>query len=414
MQHLAYHRTPVQFRHFTADHVQPIFTFSANIADGLQSHRGFAFIRCVPDSQQKRGNTIEQSSCAGGQREHAFCFSEAPLPAGRYRPAGGIGCCRRVSTDGGRLADRAVEQLQQALPVLFVSTRPVGQRRTGDPNGLLRSHGCMQQGQSHSPRFPHCPITSWQCERPQPGNSTKPGRCAAQDLTAPDGAVRSVPRPVKGNPQHLTVQPLLFNHSGDHMCMMVLDRNRLTALLPGPLRRKQVRMQVVSDHRRPQLIQRTQLVDLLHKPLTYRQRIQIANVRSEHCLTAAGKSNGGFLVSTHGQNRPGRTDLQWKRCQTPRTANRHRAPGDQADHAVVDRPDDPSIVTQDGICHGWHRVLTRLVAIVERLAAHIPAGHHARSSTAIKQQLVQRRRRQHDSDLIQMRGNTRRQPRRIA
>jgi len=114
-------------------------------------------------------------------------------------------------------------------------------------------------GQRHAPRLADGLVAARQADVAQVGRPAKVLVIADQELAAPDRPIGAVAGAVERDPEDRPGQPVL-GHATGHVRMVVLHGKQLDALpgraLPGVARRGVVRVQVVGQHLRPDLLSR--------------------------------------------------------------------------------------------------------------------------------------------------------------
>ena len=113
----------------------------------------------------------------------------------------------------------------------------------------MHQRGRDAQGVSNSE------LTPYQREGTEVSHSLEIDCRRPQELAAPDRAIWSIAGPVTGDPEHLAFQPAMLQHSGDDVCVMMLDSEMPSRLQLTPAGRKVFRMQIVNPELRPHVIQ---------------------------------------------------------------------------------------------------------------------------------------------------------------
>ena len=102
---------------------------------------------------------------------------------------------------------------------------------------LLHTHirKCVrQQCYRNSPGLLNGVVTTDQSEWTQASSALSNQSIREQKFSSPDGPIRAVSGTIKGDAQN-RIHEVVFQHSSDHMGMVVLHSHRFTGLLTGPV-----------------------------------------------------------------------------------------------------------------------------------------------------------------------------------
>ena len=141
-----------------------------------------------------------------------------------------------------------------------------------------------------------------------------------------------------------------------------------------------------------------------------RQSVQISDMRCQRRLNTVGHRDGRFLVSAAGQQRLQNwfgerliPERQRKWSDSPCRANADRPVRDHSHDTIINRPMDFAIMIQEQIGNSHQPVLGIVDMVCQWFAVQISAGANQRQANTFQQQIMQGRRRQHQTNVGQSR-----------
>ena len=218
---------------------------------------------------------------------------------------------------------------------------------------------------------------------------------AAQQLAAPERSVGAVPGAVEDERQRRALLAVLGETRGG-VRVVVLDADELCFLLERPLRREVLRVEIVRDELG---------LDAEHREVE-------REIGAERACTPA--RSRGRRGGARGTPRPRRAtqnvllssapDGDDRLARYPEAAARRRVPARAADRergtndgvlaAAVDRP----VVSEEGVGDPAQPRPRLVVLERDRLVGDIPARQHERTAEVGREQVVERRVREHDAE----------------
>ena len=169
-----------------------------------------------------------------------------------------------------------------------------------------------------------------------------------EEFAAPNGPIETVPGPVPGHAERRP-DDFIFRHATQHVCKMMLHRQRWTAQSRGKPSsesgREIVGMRVHRDVPRTDLMELLHIVDNALKGRQGRGRFKVADMLADENVFAVCESHCVLEMCARCKDgRPGLFQADGERCVTARPPKQHFASKGHARDGIIDVAHDATIV----------------------------------------------------------------------